>query len=1689
MIIPTTVQKIGLENIDVLIQDTDQLSTYFKVSNLPEVLPIGKTAFGIDPPPDLLKSTSEIKIELIDVNGNPIFVEALNDPNSNLFSEGFTDPNSTDRLVTATIYANTPYGYANLSIVGEAKFIVDSNGNKTPIPNEWRGIYNVRWTKKILIDSNKENDSRVLFFKTPFVNFSEIQQTYLSQVYVSDITASVSTVVSSSYKLTYEASDNHTTIHAVGFKFTQDMLGGTVSVPSPNIPSYISHATDRTFGAFNTYISHLWNDTTAEVRDVYTASAVVSGAIVHVDALDVLASLRVSYFDPSSFTINYNTVPSYVTSPNFKSFAKIDISDLTTISGDVYRVKVFQKSAGSIADWKLITEKVIDSTELLFSTSADPASQYIGVLSSQSIFDSYWKSSSFDFSTGEFVNSSNPTVTFNSTVIFNGMTVVSAVNTTGMIVNFVYPNTQFAFKEGQRLQLSFKLASNSNIGTLDVYASGSAFSPSVRSKQTTLQGTIEDSVVNDQTSLRQQSYPDILGKLLTSYSDKQNTLFGVTNTSNYGTVTIPFDIDQDGSGSILFAIRSGSWTISDVSLVYPQEPGFNPDIISLLVPIETEQENDSVNFMIRFYDPTGKEIIIPPPPPGTTAQGNSFFISYGEVNAGYDTGQTTLGNFPQGIPNTIRWQGPSHYIDGTRNILSGTLWIASNVSLYRRDGGSVGSGIEISADAAPGPAGISRGSLMRSLGYEGWISASLYNRPGFMIWSGSILSGSGDNYSGVGIELWGSGSQGIHALRFRTDTGILEVTGSINATSGFIGGWLILQDELRSYPNANISLSGSGAGYIIVRDTASIDRVFVGITPSSLTASDGFRDYTTHKSAEILYNGTFIHGSASWSFESPYATATSSILSRGLITPVPTLIVCGSSELSASYGIVGSGITWEVPVIGGTYTLDFYGTMGSTGAQGTFGVVNWYQKSGSSFVLTQQNPFNFNWKSGNQPISLLEYTYISLTTGSIYFDVSVLTTHNREAWFNNFSLTKYSSFVDISAAGIFVFGSPTSYIKLGIEGISQLYIQSASANNLNVVMSASTDYLTANSFQYTDGLQGIGHILVSDISGNADWEPRASYNSASYFFLITGSMILQQSDFSGIGSPDSSDAIIQTRQATGQSKWQQSNYGGFPSIITQRANNVPAVPQHIEDGDTISVIQFKGYDSASFGNAIRIVSTAVNTWTTSSHGAKLDFYTTPTGSVSNTGIVTLTLDQDQTVYVPGTLKIAKGAGVAGYVLTALDALGNAKWQSGSGGSSTPGGANTQIQFNDNGAFSGSSNLTFDKTTNIVSLLGSESIGKSGSINATLDVLGNAIISGNLTVSGNLIVAHASVEYGDGQDGNVILATGTTTLSKDMLYDTLTVTSGSILQTAGFRIFAKTAIIFSGSAGVTGSISDIGIAGQTGSNGTSGSGGGAGVGGNGGDFGNGVAGKVDGYLARQVTAVSFLNGWGANGTQSGNASAGSAGSTITTYVGTNTGSAGGTGGNASNNDATGGAGGAAGTVTALAATSGRCRDLMVLYLNRTFTISPGVSLFRWVGSSGGGGGGAGSNGGASQEGGGGGGGCAGQPGGVVWIAAKSITGTGTITVQGGDGGRGGNGGPGFTNGSDNGGGGGGGGAGQGGAIFLFYNTMDSTITLIVSGGQGGIGGNAATNGGSRPASTSGSNGINGSSGLQLQHQII
>lgn len=245
----------------------------------------------------------------------------------------------------------------------------------------------------------------------------------------------------------------------------------------------------------------------------------------------------------------------------------------------------------------------------------------------------------------------------------------------------------------------------------------------------------------------------------------------------------------------------------------------------------------------------------------------------------------------------------------------------------------------------------------------------------------------------------------------------------------------------------------------------------------------------------------------------------------------------------------------------------------------------------------------------------------------------------------------------------------------------------------------------------------------------------------------------------------------------------------------------------------------------------------------------------------------------------------------------------------------------------------------------------------------------------------------------------IVVSSNTTLTADVYCDTYQVDVGAIVTSAGYRIFAKTAIIVNGTIDRSGS-------------------------------------DASGTAATAALVAGTTGAAGAGG--AGGTAAGSAGGASAIALGGLAG-AGGAG--------SGGAGGAAGTQTLVTVANGGV-DILNLYTNavRARDLANGLIT---GGAGGGGGGGDGVAGGA------GGGG-----GGTIVLAARSITGTGTIRAHGGNG---------FTpiTGGNKGGGGGG-----GGGVLVLISENDITMTSLVLDVAGGLGASGTGTG------VSGANGSNG-----------
>jgi len=307
-----------------------------------------------------------------------------------------------------------------------------------------------------------------------------------------------------------------------------------------------------------------------------------------------------------------------------------------------------------------------------------------------------------------------------------------------------------------------------------------------------------------------------------------------------------------------------------------------------------------------------------------------------------------------------------------------------------------------------------------------------------------------------------------------------------------------------------------------------------------------------------------------------------------------------------------------------------------------------------------------------------------------------------------------------------------------------------------------------------------------------------------------------------------------------------------------------------------------------------------------------------------------------------------------------------------------------------------------------------------------------IVSGSGgTIDNNFIATStilASNTFGPGTDGDVIVAAlSTTTLTRDMYYNNLTV-NGSIV-TGGWRVFVKDTVSGTGNFTATG---------------TPGEGGGL------------TSPPISAGLGGATTTGFFISYGGANGGTGGLASKGngSIGSSTMDVHGSLSVGRSGTGGAGVNaSGGTPGTGAVNGTTGRSFATSSPygLGTLSVIF-DALVMSTTSNSLYRLTsgpGGSGGGGGGANSN-----NGGGGGGG--GATGNVAFIAAKTFAGSFIINADGGAGGS-------ATSVTGDGGTGGSGGGGKGGFGIRVYFTNTWSGSCHANGGVAGAGSSAGTAG--------------------------
>jgi hypothetical protein len=339
--------KQNLAQFRVWIEDTEPNSRYFQISQLPDVLTGGKNAFLIAGAPELVPTT-EVKMELIDANGNTIFLQPIKN-----YAEGLS------RVVSIEVYEDTPPGPAILTILGQLR--QDANGN-TP-PTEFAKSYNVRFQKQFVVSPRQANTTLIRLFDRPALEVSELLVPFRSAIPGDTIVLNTGSIVVSQIipNIVAGQAQIRTVVQATGFEFDRNFLGG-------------KFATLINGQEFSSSIASIYSKTTAQLSSSFAGTVPIG-------------------FSSTNFSITYVGPTTYSTTALSRSFADIHLAKLTTFSGDIARAKIYVRSLDQPGDYQPVTDIRLEATELTLTQSIDTGQQdvEIGDFLNQATIDAYWQ--------------------------------------------------------------------------------------------------------------------------------------------------------------------------------------------------------------------------------------------------------------------------------------------------------------------------------------------------------------------------------------------------------------------------------------------------------------------------------------------------------------------------------------------------------------------------------------------------------------------------------------------------------------------------------------------------------------------------------------------------------------------------------------------------------------------------------------------------------------------------------------------------------------------------------------------------------------------------------------------------------------------------------------------------------------------------------------------------------------------------------------------------------------------------------------------------------------------------------------------------------------------------------------------------------------------------------------------------
>lgn len=588
------IQPLNLYKYDVLIEDRGTRSEYFKISQFDGYLYGGRNAF-------LLAGATVLR------PGSKILVEILNKEGQTVYSApvvNFLEGNS--RLIQIEAYDDTPIGPGKLVILGCAATYLDGSS----IPNEWKDKFNVRWITDVIISPTVENKTPIRFVDAPDISVEEkFYFSASSSFFSQSVTQSFDVELSPKFFNVYP---NGYLIKSLGNKYTSDFLEqGTLT----GSIQFVGPSGSET-ASIDIPLSKIYNDLLAEstgtliytdkktllTSGVLSSSGTYNTQIGPYGNLGVTSSLQIQYNRLVTTNKSGSIIEAAAADPSSViSFAKIRLTDLSTISGEIYKTRISYKSATTPSSYISLGDVPVQVAELF---SVDSGSKMVETGRFQNIVvGDYWYAATMSVVAGE-VNATVPSyyntaslaainIKLSSTDLLDAIDATPSIVTGSYINNVAYfigngtenPTTLFPRSE---YTLAFNAVTKISSASVD----WSGPSPILEAYLVPISGSTK--------LLSTNSLGQLLGRLTPADNFQRQ---------NFERIEFNFtpSIINSGNFGIRFVIYGAWWNIANVSLKPATEPFFSPDEVTMLLPNDFKFE-DLLTFKAEYLDVNNNSI-------------------------------------------------------------------------------------------------------------------------------------------------------------------------------------------------------------------------------------------------------------------------------------------------------------------------------------------------------------------------------------------------------------------------------------------------------------------------------------------------------------------------------------------------------------------------------------------------------------------------------------------------------------------------------------------------------------------------------------------------------------------------------------------------------------------------------------------------------------------------------------------------------------------------------------------------------------------------------------------------------------------------------------------------------------------------------------------------------------------------